>query len=218
MKNYLLGFLLISVLSFPVNAQAQIVNSTNTQIVEIEAKPIDKRAQILKSYLAKHNSPLENSAQDFIDAADKHGLDWKLVVSISGVESTFGKRIPGGHDPLYTSYNGWGWGVYGDNVLKFKSWKEAINTISKGLKENYVDKGYTEPLIMNKKYAASQTWGVKVMYFMNEIQKFADSQPYDVELNELSVVDAALSELPETKNLKTFLANSDSSHSLDVLK
>ena len=211
----LLGLLFLLVLAFPVKAQAQIANSTNSQIVEIEAKPIDKRAQILKDYLAKHNSPLENSAQDFIDAADKYQLDWKLVVSISGVESTFGKRIPGGHDPLYTSYNGWGWGVYGNNVLKFKSWREAIFTISKGLKENYVDKGYTEPLIMNKKYAASQTWGVKVTYFMNEIEKYAQGYPVDVELEQIEI--ANLNNLPETKNLTTLLANNNVSYSLDIL-
>lgn len=216
MKNYFLGFLLILAFINPVTAQAQIVNSTNAQVVEIEAKPIDRRAQILKDYLAKHNSPLENSAQDFIDAADQYSLDWKLVVSISGVESTFGKRIPGGHDPLYTSYNGWGWGVYGDNVLKFKSWKDAIYTISEGLKTNYVDKGYTEPLAMNRKYASSQTWGVKVTYFMNEIEKYAGGYPIDVELEELEIADLN-NALPETAGLATVLANNSYTYSLNVV-
>lgn len=217
LQNLLIGVTLISALLFPVTAQAQIVNSSNSeQVVEIEARPIDKRAQIIKSYLAKHNSPLENSAQDFVDAADKYNIDWKLVVSISGVESTFGKRIPGGHDPLYTSYNGWGWGVYGDNVLKFKSWKEAIYTISKSLKEDYVDKGYTEPLSMNRKYASSQTWGVRVVYFMNEIEKFAKNVPFDVELEEIAAAES-VNQMPETIGLKTILANSNSSHSLDIL-
>jgi beta-N-acetylglucosaminidase len=215
LQKLLAGVLLTSALLFPVNAQAQIFNASNTQVVEIEAKSIDKRAQIIKDYLAKHNSPLENSAQDFIEAADKYGIDWKLVVSISGVESTFGKRIPGGHDPLYTSYNGWGWGVYGDNSLGFKSWRDAIYTISKGLRENYVDKGYKEPLVMNKKYAASPTWGVRVVYFMNEIDKFAKGYPFDVELEEIEV--AALNNIPETKGLSTMLANSSNSYSLDLL-
>lgn len=215
----LLGLLLLFTVHyslFPVEAQAQIFNAPNAQIIEIEAKPIDKRAQVLKNYLAKHKSPLENSAQDFIDAADQYGIDWKLVVSISGVESTFGKRIPGGHDPLYTSYNGWGWGVYGDNVLKFKSWREAIFTISKGLKENYVDKGYTEPISMNRKYAASQTWGVRVVYFMNEIEKFAQGYQFDVELEELELAKLEQS-LPETIGLKTQLANNSNAYSLDLL-
>ena len=220
LQKILLGLLLITfpLSLFPSSVGAQIFNaSTNEQVIEIQARPIDKRAQIIKDYLAKHNSPLENSAQDFVDAADKFGIDWKLVVSISGVESTFGKHIPGGHDPLYTSYNGWGWGVYGDNSLGFKSWRDAIFTISQGLRENYVDKGYTEPLVMNRKYAASQTWGIRVVYFMNEIDKFALSYPFDVELSEIQVAQL-VNVLPETKNLKTLLANSNSAHSLDVLK
>jgi beta-N-acetylglucosaminidase len=217
LQKNLLGLFLLFPLLVPVNAQAQIFNaSENTQVVEIEAKPIDKRALVLKNYLAKHNSPLENSAQDFIDAADKYQIDWKLVVSISGVESTFGKRIPGGHDPLYTTYNGWGWGVYGDNALGFKSWRDAIFTISKGLKENYVDKGYKEPLAMNKKYAASQTWGVRVVYFMNEIEKFANGYQFEVELEELELA-KMVENMPETAGLSTQLANNSHSYSLNVL-
>lgn len=219
MNKNLLGLILLFtfyILHSPPPAQAQILNSTNTQVVEIEAKPVDRRAQILKDYLAKHNSPLEQSAQDFIEAADKYSLDWKLVVSISGVESTFGKHVPGGLDPQFTSYNGWGWGVYGDNSLGFKSWRDAIYTISEGLKTNYVDKGYTKPLIMNKKYASSQTWGVRVVYFMNEIEKYAAGYPIDVELEELEI--ASLNNaLPETAGLKTVLANNTQSYSLDIL-
>jgi beta-N-acetylglucosaminidase len=217
LTKILLGlFFTFSFLLSPFNAQAQVLNAQNTQVVSIEARPIDKRAQIIKDYLAKKNAPLEDSAQDFVDAADKYGIDWKLVVSISGVESGFGKHIPGGHDPLYTSYNGWGWGVYGDNSLGFKSWREAIFTISEGLRKNYIDKGYTEPLIMNKKYASSPTWGVRVAYFMNDLETYAKSYPFDVELTEIEVAKAQI--LPETKDLKTLLANNSHTYSLDVLK
>lgn len=215
LQKILLGLLFLLTLTFPVNAQAQIVDAQNTQEISVEARPIDKRAQIIKDYLALKNAPLEDSAQDFVDAADKYGIDWKLVVSISGVESGFGKHIPGGHDPLYTSYNGWGWGVYGDNSLGFKSWRDAIYTISEGLKTNYVDKGYTEPLIMNKKYASSQTWGVRVVYFMNEIEKFAEGYPIDVQLEELEI--ANLNTLPETKGLSTSLANNSTIYSLSIV-
>lgn len=215
LQKILLGLLFLLTLTFPVNAQAQIVDAQNTQEISVEARPIDKRAQIIKDYLALKNAPLEDSAQDFVDAADKYGIDWKLVVSISGVESGFGKHIPGGHDPLYTSYNGWGWGVYGDNSLGFKSWRDAIFTISEGLKKDYIDKGYTEPLVMNKKYASSPTWGVRVAYFMNDLEDFAKDYPFDVELAQIEV--AKEETLPETKGLKTLLANSSTTHSLDIL-
>lgn len=206
--------LVLFLLNNPVNiTQVSPVYAQSTQVVTIEAKPIDKRAQIVKDYLAKYDSPLENSAQDFIDAADQYGLDWKLVVSISGVESTFGKHIPGGHDPAYTSYNGWGWGVYGDNSLGFKSWREAIFTISEGLRKNYVDRGYTEPYSMNKIYASSKSWGKNVTFFMNDLDKFANSYQFDVELAEIEVA----KDMPQTIGLTTLLANNSHTFSLDVL-
>lgn len=214
LQKIILGLLSFLILSIPGNpVQVGEVYAQNEQVISIEARPIDKRAQVLKNYLAKYDSPLENSAQDFIDAADQYGLDWKLVVSISGVESTFGKNIPGGHDPSNSSYNGWGWGVYGDNSLGFKSWREAIFTISKGLKEDYVDKGYTEPLSMNRKYAASKTWGRNVTFFMNDLDKYAQNYQFDIELAEIEVT----KNMPETIGLQTLLANASHDFSLDVL-
>jgi hypothetical protein len=207
LKKIILGLLILSLLGLPFNLMKVIpVYAQSEQIIQIESRPVDKRATILKDYLAKHNSPLEDSAQDFIDAADQYGLDWKLIVSISGVESTFGKYIPGG-------FNGWGWGVYGDNAIYFKSWREAIFTISKGLRENYVNKGYAEPYSMNRLYAASPNWGGNVTFFMNDIEKYAQNYPFDVELAKIEYTN----ELPETRGLTTELANNIHEFSLDVL-
>ncbi len=139
-------------------------------VIKVGKKQLDPRAQILKSYLEQYNSPLQYHAQDFIDAADQYKMDWRLVPAISGVESTFGKAIPGG-------FNGWGWGVYGNQALAFGSWKDGIFTVSKGLRENYINRGLTEPYSMNKIYAASSTWGVRVAYFIDDIQKQTRPQP-----------------------------------------
>lgn len=133
---------------------------------QVQTRTLDKRARILAEYFASYNSPFEYHAQSFVDAADKYGLDWKLVPAISGVESTFGKHTYG--------YNAWGWGIYGDNRLGFSSWKDGIETVSQGLKENYVDKGLTDPYSMNRVYAASKSWGWKVDYFMKDMEKFED--------------------------------------------
>ncbi len=139
----------------------------NTKVVE--RKQLDPRASVLKDYFAKYNSPLENNAQDFIDAADSNNIDWKLVPAIAGVESTFGRFIPGG-------YNGWGWGVYGDQAIYFNSWRDGIFTVSRGLKEEYINKGLKNPYEMNRVYAASPTWGQKVSYFLKDIEKFSKLQ------------------------------------------
>lgn len=131
-------------------------------------KPIDNRAQILHDYLVRQNSPFANSADTFVAEADKYNLDWKLVAAISGLESGFGKQIP----PY--SYNGWGWGVYGDHVMYFNSWDDAITTISQGLRENYINKLGTDNVYsIGHIYAASPTWAVRVEHFMNDIDRYA---------------------------------------------
>ena len=131
----------------------------------IESKLIDERTLILKAYFKKYNSPLEESANDFIEAADTYNLNWRLVPAIAGVESTFGKRIPGG-------YNAWGWGVYGTQAIYFTSWRHGIFTVSEGLRKNYINKGYITPFEMNRIYASSPVWGRNVSYFLADIEKF----------------------------------------------
>lgn len=163
MRKILILILLMILLTLP---KIQGENVDAAEVTFPEHKKVDTRALILKAYFNKYNSPLEESAPDFIEAADKYGLDWKLVPSIAGVESTFGKKIPGG-------FNSWGWGVYGTSAIYFNSWRDGIYTVSKGLKENYVDLGLDTPYKMNPKYAASNTWGWKVDYFMKDLEKFS---------------------------------------------
>lgn len=181
--------------------EAQKTPEPNHQVGVIESKEIDPRADILKSYLAKYNSPLQNNSQDFIDAADEYGVDWKLVPAIAGVESTFGQFTPGG-------FNGWGWGVYGDNRIYFQSWRHAIFTITKGLKEGYIDRGLITPAAMNKKYASSPTWGTKVSYFINDIEKFQKNVPSDRKVTgAINSVPFSLSAelMPQVKDTPEFL-------------
>lgn len=174
MSNKIIRTLLISILLLTFSSPQLIGASSNSVRASsavatkpnVETKQLDKRAKILAEYFALHNSPLQYQAQDFVDAADKNGLDWKLVAAISGVESTFGKASYG--------YNAWGWGIYGSNRLGFKSWTDGIYTVSQGLRENYVNKGLTNPYSMNRVYAKSKSWGWKVDYFMKDMGKLED--------------------------------------------
>lgn len=156
-------------------AREQVVPQNS--LIITTPKPVDKRVKILQAYLAQYNSPLQDQAKTFINDADRYGLDWKLVAAISGVESTFGKFTPG--SPDYPSYNAWGWGVYGTQTYYFKSWDDGINTVSKGLKENYIDHGIIDPYDINRTYAASPTWGAHVSYFMADMDKFAQNYQED---------------------------------------
>ena len=130
-------------------------------------KSTDNRVKILSEFLKLYHSPLSTYASDFVKSADDFDLDWKLVAAISGVESTFGQQIP------FNSYNGWGWGIYGDNIIRFSSWENGIETVSRGLRENYLNKwGATDVYEIGRFYAASPTWASKVDYFMQKITQF----------------------------------------------
>lgn len=172
------AFVLLPLYTNP-NLKAEDISQVNI-VDNISSKQLDKRAQILNDYLQKYDSPLQYHAQDFVDAADNAGIDWKLVAAISGVESTFGKFVPGGSNTPYNSFNAWGWGAATpDDAIYFKSWKEGIFTVSDGLKKNYISKGLTDPYSINKVYAASPTWGQKVSYFLNDLDIF--TKKYEAE-------------------------------------
>lgn len=171
-KTVVLLLLSIFLVNGPLGVEENYQPKPSAQAEEITSQTMDQRAQILQAYLEKYNSPLSGHAQDFVDAADKYNLDWKLVAAISGVESTFGKHVPGGSGTIYSSYNGWGWGVYGTQAKYFKSWKEGIYIVSEGLRKNYYNKGLTNPYTINKVYAASPTWGAKVIHFLTDMEKF----------------------------------------------
>ncbi|MDE1851018.1 MAG: glucosaminidase domain-containing protein [Candidatus Micrarchaeota archaeon] len=132
---------------------------------------VDKRAEALKAYLAEHNSPLTDEADTFVSEADKYNLDWKLVAAISGVESNFGQNIPS------SSYNGWGWGIYGTHTHYFTSWDDAISEVSQGLRENYINKwGAQDVYGIGHIYAADPNWATKVEHYMQEIDAFYQYQ------------------------------------------
>lgn len=154
----------------PVEAYKKVADHSAVLATANEHEVQDNRAEILKAYLRKYDSPLIDSADTFIEEADRNNLDWKLVVSIAGVESWFGHRIPP------NSYNGWGWGVYGDNVIHFNSWDEGITVISKSLRVKYMDKwGAKNVTEIGRIYAADPAWAQKVTSFMNKIEAFESS-------------------------------------------
>ena len=175
MKNLFVLFLTaLIVFTFGSTKTFAAENSAGSSaaLLKLPAQKVtDSRTRILREFLKQYNSPLVPFAQDFVQIADKYDLDWKLVAAISGVESTFGKQIP------YESYNGWGWGIYGTNMIRFESWTEGIETVSEGLRTNYLNKwGAKDVYQIGRYYAASPTWAQRVTYFMGRIDDFKDQK------------------------------------------
>jgi hypothetical protein len=59
------------------------------------SKKFDLREAILRRFFKDNHCPAENYADVFIREADEHGLDWRLLPSISLAESGGGRNAPG---------------------------------------------------------------------------------------------------------------------------
>jgi Mannosyl-glycoprotein endo-beta-N-acetylglucosaminidase len=83
---------------------------------------IDMRLERLKAFFGKLDCPAKDYTVDFIAAAERYGLDWRLLPSISYVESTGGKSAK--NNNLF----GWNCGRTG-----FASISESIHEVARRL-------------------------------------------------------------------------------------
>lgn len=128
----------------------------------------------MKKFLLDYNSPMYPYADVLVNEADKYGLDWRLVASISGVESAFGNLIPP------RSNNGWGWrgGPAGAYSI-FSTWGEGIKTVTSRLALGYgttltpfqIEPVYCPPCYANPAHA----WANGVTRFMNELSYYLEN-------------------------------------------
>lgn len=126
----------------------------------------DARPEIVKQYLAYYDSPLTSYADEIVQMADKYGIDFRFIPAIAQQESNLCHVIPPG------SYNCWGWGITSVSSLGFDSYSDGIQTVTKGLKENYIDEGLTTPSEIMTKYTpqSNGSWAHGVSEFMSEME------------------------------------------------
>lgn len=131
-----------------------------------EFKTSDIRIVNLKYFFRKYNSVLYEKAEYVVKAADTYGLDYRLLPAIAMQESNLCKYI------YQNSHNCWGWGIYGGKVTRFSSYEEAIDTISRGIKTQYIDKGLKTPEEIMSKYTppSDGSWAHGVNTFLNIIE------------------------------------------------
>ncbi len=136
-------------------------------VVSSSIEITDARPEIIKQYLERYNSPIANLANDIVTIADKYSINPKLLVAIAQQESNLCKKIPP------TTFNCWGWGIHSAGTLGFSSFTEGIEVVSRGLKENYINKGYrTVDEIMDKwvPHSPERAWARGVSSFLEEMQ------------------------------------------------
>ena len=137
--------------------------------LSLSVSSADARVLLVTNYLKRFNSPLLPHAKDVVTISDKYHLDYRLLVAIAMQESGLCKKIPP------ASHNCWGYGIYGDLVTRFESYPEAMDTVARGLKKNYIDKGLDTPEEIMLKYtppsiALGGPWAKGVNKVMDDLE------------------------------------------------
>ena len=82
----------------------------------------DPRSGILRKFLQQNHCPEEEYAEMFVAEADTHGLDWRLLPSISVIESGGGRTAK--------RNNPFGWA---NGKSNFRNFGEAIHEVASSL-------------------------------------------------------------------------------------
>lgn len=126
----------------------------------------DVRVANLKRFFRKYNSPLFDQSEFIVTTSDKYNFDYRLLPAIAMQESGLCRVIP------HYSHNCWGWGIYGNTVTRFSSYEEAIETVSRGLRKHYLDKGLVTASQIMEKYTPSSngSWAYGVNTFLKALE------------------------------------------------
>jgi hypothetical protein len=119
------GFLLVAgLLAAPATVSVQQYAASP------QVKQDDPRLSRLQKFFGDRDCPLRDSAKDFLLAADQNQLDWRLLPSISFIESSGGK--------YYGNNNVFGWDSAKE---KFSSVRAGIHYVAAQLGKSRRYKG-----------------------------------------------------------------------------
>lgn len=156
----------------PLQIYNSLYQPSPTKFV-IKVPKKDIRSLALSRFLKDNNSVLESYADEIIKQADINGFDYAIIPAIAMQESGGCKRI------ISQSYNCWGFGIYGNTVTKFKTYNEAIEHVSKSIKEAYINNGLTNMTLLENKWAPQSggSWSSSVNYFIGKIRDYERNTP-----------------------------------------
>ena len=127
----------------------------------------DTRIIAMHRFLQHYKSPMTDYANIIVQTADKYNQDWRIIISIAGVESAFGRIT------RPNSYNAWGWrgGPDGD-FSNFQNWEQAIIYITKKFTNGYGQN--PNPYDFYKTYCPTCTlaWPNGVTNYMHQLDSY----------------------------------------------
>jgi len=131
----------------------------------LRAAASDPRTVRLRNFLGRLHCPVQYLAQDFVQAADDNHLDWRLLPSISVIESGGGKE--------YRNNNIFGWA---NGAVPFPTIRAGINQVAFKLGKSAL---YRSRDVAGKLeiYNPDSSYASSVMAVMNRISSVVNIAP-----------------------------------------
>ena len=122
------------------------------------------------------NTPLKGTGKDFLDAEKKYGVNAMFMVSLAGVESSYGDAPARG-----TKYNFSGRKKLGGGFLEFKNFPDSIDSFGAYIQRRYTRSGKTTvQKIQQGGYNPNAAWGTRIVNEWNrnvsKIKKYRQGQ------------------------------------------
>jgi hypothetical protein len=158
-------------MALPISLRPEKVAEAKPMPAKPPQQPIsptsDPRTVRLHKFLSKLHCPVAPLAEDFVHAADDNQLDWRLLPSISVIESGGGKA--------YRNNNLFGWDQ-GNRV--FPTLRAGLNEVAfkLGRSSLYRNRSSLEKLQV---YNPDATYAQKVMTVMDRISPVINLRPVD---------------------------------------
>lgn len=144
---------------------------------------VDTRAEKIDAYFAQWDLPLAGHGKGMIAAADKYGIDWRLLPALAMLETTGGKNLCGNG----TNLNAFG---YGSCKIHFSTFEQSFEAVAKTISGNgektshlYKDKSVEGILEV---YNPPNTPGMTVGYHKKALKVMSDIEAMQVDTRVLA--------------------------------
>ncbi|MBI2012587.1 glucosaminidase domain-containing protein, partial [Candidatus Curtissbacteria bacterium] len=137
-------------------------NGVEGQVIGLEIT--DLRPYLVENFLK--GAPLAPHSKLIVEVSDQYGIDYRLIPAIAMKETGGGETAPD------ESYNAWG---FGNGRVNFDSWEEAVVSVAKVLKRDYIDRGLVTPEQIMAVYAPPQLltggkWADDINFFFQKLE------------------------------------------------